>query len=463
MERTENKQILTEPNLFKKIISNRFTIIISSFALFFTLLNYLPFDHKINSGFSILALVGILWLTEAVHLSISSLLIPVLAVGLGIFDTKTALANFGHPVIYLFLGGFIIASALSSQNIDKYLAKKILNLSNGHLGKALIYLFIATAVLSMWISNLATTAIMLPMVLGLLKNVNKEKNPNAYIFALLGLAYSANIGGIGTIVGSPPNAVAASHVGISFMSWMKIGIPVVMVMLPIMIACLYFTLKPNLDVNFKIEQTKETLTNKAKLTLLVFAATALCWMNSKGISAHLGGIKYLDTLIAIIAAAILVTLNLVDWKTIQRDAEWGVLILFGGGLSLSAVLQETGTSNFIATEMSTMLSGVEPLMFMLAIIIFVIVLTQFSSNTASANILIPIFTGLSSSFNLDPVTVAAVIGVAASFAFLLPVATPPNAIVYGTGHIKQKQMISTGLIVNIVGIFVLLCFAKIIM
>ena len=185
-------------------------------------------------------------------------------------------------------------------------------------------------------------------------------------------------------------------------------------------------------------------------------------MNSSSISSFFGGIKYLDTLIAITSAAILVTFNLVDWKTIQKDAEWGVLILFGGGLTLSAILKETGTSDFIANQLSSLLFGVNPLFFMLAIILFVIILTQFSSNTASANILIPIFASLAVSFGLSVTVVAAVVSIAASFAFLLPVATPPNAIVYGTGHIKQKQMIKAGFFVNLFSILVLFIFAKII-
>ena len=180
------------------------------------MVNYLPFEPNTNKGLGILFLASSLWLTEIINLSVTALIIPVAAVYLNVLDTKTAMNNFSHPIIYLFLGGFILASAINNQELDKYFAKKLITKVGNNFGIAIIILFCVTALLSMWINNISTTLIMLPLALSLLKQLDRKNNEGTYVFSLLGIAYSANIGGIGTIVGSAPNAIAASYVGIDF-------------------------------------------------------------------------------------------------------------------------------------------------------------------------------------------------------------------------------------------------------
>jgi sodium-dependent dicarboxylate transporter 2/3/5 len=461
MEYAEEQQVLTPTSPLQILFSFKSVVLISVVALFAYLVNYLPFESSVNQGFAILAAVAILWFTAVIPLSVTALLIPIAAVYMGIFDTKTAMASFSHPVIYLFFSGFVIAAAINSQGIDKFLAEKLLVFSDGHLGKALVLLFSVTAFFSMWISNIATTTIMLPLVIGLLSQIDDQKNRSTYVFALLGIAYSANIGGLGTIVGCAPNAISASYVGITFFEWMKFGIPTVLIMMPIMILSLYFMLKPDLSVRCKVKQGETHLTTQGKMTIAIFIATALCWLNSANLSAMLGGVKYLDSVIGLSAAVALVVFGLVDWNKAQRNTDWGVLILFGGGITLSQVLKVTGTSAFFANEMAGFLSTVNPIAFVLVIIVFVIALTQFTSNTASATLLVPIFVTLSEAFGLSPMVISAVVGMAASFAFMLPVATPPNAIVFGTGYIDQRQMVRVGMFVNVAGIAVLFGIASI--
>lgn len=201
-------------------------ILIGNFLLFATLINTLPFESQVNTGLSILIFVAVLWLTEAIHVSITALLVPLLAVVFGVFNTPAALANFSNPIIFLFLGGFALAAALNKQELDKAIADKVLLIAKGKMSVAIFMLFGVSAGLSMWISNTATTAMMLPLVLGVMNKVDQREDRNTYVFVLLGIAYCASIGGIATLVGSPPNAIAAAEVGLSFTEWMALGLPI---------------------------------------------------------------------------------------------------------------------------------------------------------------------------------------------------------------------------------------------
>ncbi|CDF98755.1 Putative Probable permease [Avibacterium paragallinarum JF4211] len=191
-------------------------ILIADVILFFLLLNFLPFDAKANKGLAMLAFIAVLWLTEALHVTITALLVPLLAIALDLVSTKQALVAFADPNIFLFFGGFALATALHQQNIDRMIANKIMALAGGRLFVAVIYLFSITAFLSMWMSNTATAAMMLPLAMGILSQMDKEREHNTYVFVLLGIAYSASIGGMGTLVGSPPNNIVATQLKLTF-------------------------------------------------------------------------------------------------------------------------------------------------------------------------------------------------------------------------------------------------------
>ncbi len=440
----------------------KYGILLGDIALFLLLLQVLPFDDNVVTGLSLLVFIAILWLTEAIHVSITALLVPVLAVGLQVFPTGKALGYFADPIIFLFLGGFALASALSAQGLDKAIAAQVLNIARGRLRMAILLLFAVAAALSMWISNTATTAMMLPLVLGMLSQLDREHHDNTWIFALLGIAYCASIGGIATLVGSPPNAIAAAQTGLSFMDWMQKALPLTLLLLPAAVFVLYAVLKPDLSARVQTTHQRIDWTPSRKLTLLIFAATVLCWMASAPLSRLLGGLSSFDSLIAIAAIIALATSGVVGWKDIERTTDWSVLLLFGGGLCLSAVLNTTGTSLFLANSIGSLLQDASPLLVLLVIVTFVVFLTEFASNTASAALLVPVFVAIAGSLGIDPVVLAVLIAVSASCAFMLPVATPPNAIVFGTGHVPQQRMMRVGLWLNIACIVIITLYARIV-
>ncbi|HAS6722563.1 TPA: DASS family sodium-coupled anion symporter [Vibrio parahaemolyticus] len=434
-------------------------ILNANILLFIILFNTLPFEPQVVTGISILVFVAILWLTEAIHVSITALLIPMLAVFLGVFNTQTALNNFSSSIIFLFLGGFALAAALHKQKLDQALADKVLLIARGRMSVAVFMLFGVSAGLSMWISNTATAAMMLPLVLGVMTKLDAKKNHNTFLFVLLGIAYSASIGGIATLVGSPPNAIAAAEVGLNFTEWMKLGLPISLILMPIAILVLYTMTKPDLSHKFELDHKPVEWTNGKMVTLAIFLLTVTLWIFSKPINTMLGGFAKFDTLVAIGAILLLGASRAVEWKDIEKTTDWGVLILFGGGICLSNVLKATGTSVFLAHSLTGFLEQAGVLLTILSVVAFVVFLTEFASNTASAALLVPVFATIAEALGLSPVILSALIAVAASCAFMLPVATPPNAIVFGTGHIKQKEMMRIGFVLNIACIGALTLFA----
>lgn len=437
-------------------------IFIVDVILFFALLKLLPFAPEANKGLALLVFIAVLWLTEALHVTITALLIPILAIGLGLVKSKEALVAFADPTIFLFFGGFALATALHVQQLDKMIANKIMAMSKGKLSVAVFYLFIATAGLSMWMSNTATTAMMLPLAMGILSKLDRKQNHNTYVFVLLGIAYSASIGGMGTLVGSPPNAIVASQLHLTFADWMAYGLPMMFILLPLMVGILYVVFKPKFNVSFDQQFEKIALNRDRILTLVIFLAVALGWVFSAKLNPLLSGLLGLngkigsfDSILALLAAALLCITRITTWQQIQDGTEWGVLFLFGGGLTLSAVLGQTGASKIMADGIVAIIEGGHFYLIGLVVATFIIFLTEFTSNTASAALLVPIFISIAQALNIDSLGLALIIGLGASCAFMLPVATPPNAIVFGTGAITQREMVKAGFWLNILCVFVI--------
>lgn len=437
-------------------------IFILDIVLFFVLLNVLPFEPKANSGLALLAFIAVLWLSEALHVTITALLVPLLAVALGLVSTKQALVGFADPTIFLFFGGFSLATALHIQKLDKLIANKIMALARGNLFIAVIYLFLITAFLSMWMSNTATAAMMLPLAMGILSQLDREKDHNTYVFVLLGIAYSASIGGMGTLVGSPPNAIVASNLNLTFSDWLWYGLPIMIVLLPLMIGILYIIFKPKLHLNF--EQTFENIEMNPMriLTFIIFSVIALTWIFSGKINPFISGLLGLqkniasfDSIVALLAAIVICSTGVASWKQIQSNTDWGVLMLFGGGLTLSAVLKDSGASKILADSIVFMIDGQHFYLIGLLVAAFIIFLTEFTSNTASAALLVPIFISIAQSLGMPEIGLALIIGIGASCAFMLPVATPPNAIVFGSGQVKQSEMVKVGFLLNLVCVVVI--------
>lgn len=252
-------------------------IVLLALTLSWGLYVWLPFDVATRKGLCLLVFIGILWLTEALHLAVTALLVPMGALLLGFpgLGTTQAFAPFADPIVFLFLGGFTMATALRVQQLDRKMAVAVLALSRGHLGKAVFLLFAVTVVLSQGISNTATAALMLPLALGLLSPLDPRRDQRTYAFVLLGVAYAASIGGIGTLVGSPPNAIAARAADIDFVEWLGIGMPLMLVLLPFMVLTLWLLLRPNLNRQVQIVMDDVPWTAGRRLTLLVFGLTAL--------------------------------------------------------------------------------------------------------------------------------------------------------------------------------------------
>ncbi|WP_019674000.1 SLC13 family permease [Psychrobacter lutiphocae] len=425
------------------------------------LFNNLPFDVNVNKGLAMLLFIGVLWLTEALHVTITAILVIILGVAIGIpdFDTKSALSSFASPTIYLFFGGFALAAALHVQRLDEKIALGLISMAGGRLGNAVVLIFAATALLSMWISNTATAAMMLPLAIGMLSQVDREKDRGTFVFVLLGIAYSASLGGLGTIVGSPPNAIAAKALDISFIDWMKFGLPLTFVLTPFLLGVMYLVLKPNLNVKISsVDKPQIPWTKRRILTIIVFLATAVSWIFGK----QLGGyfeISSMDSVIALSAAVAVVSLGLVSWKQVSDNTDWGVLMLFGGGIALSNVLKLSGASLVMGETVANALMTTPLFLVLLVVAAFIIFLTEFASNTASAALLVPVFVAIAEQMGIATEVLVMIIGIGASCAFMLPVATPPNAIVFGTGLIKQSEMVRVGIVLNIVASLVVACWA----
>ncbi|WP_114416567.1 SLC13 family permease [Marinospirillum perlucidum] len=407
-----------------------------------------PLEQPIAAGLAILVMIAWLWLTEALHVSVTALLVPLLTSATGIFTLPESLENFANPIIFLFLGGFALAAGLRQQGLDRWMAAWVMQKAGGELGRAARWLFALTALLSMWISNTATAAMMLPLALGLLSPLDAEKYRKTWIYVLLGVAFSANIGGIGTLVGSPPNAIAASAVGISFGQWLLWGLPLVVVLLPAMDLMLRWSLKPALTAEVSVAEVEMHWSRRHTGMLFVFLLTVVLWVFGAPLGQLVGIEKGYDSAVALLALVLLHTFGLASWREIEKSADWGVLLLFGGGITLSAALGVSGTGAWLAAVLGGVFTSLPALLILALMLVFALALTEVASNTASAALLIPLFTGMVP--EIDSVVVAVMIAVATSCAFLLPVATPPNAIIFGSGKVPQKAMILQGSWVTLV-------------
>ncbi|WP_317930745.1 DASS family sodium-coupled anion symporter [Halioxenophilus sp. WMMB6] len=411
-------------------------------------------EPAVKGALIILWVAAVLWLTEAIHVTATALIIPVLAAALHLMDVTEALQSFAHPIIYIFLGGYGLAAAMNAQKLDLYLAHGILSFTGGRLNWAVILLCLATSLLSMWISNMATAALMLPLVLGLLGQKHALSHKTK-MFCLLGIAYSANLGGIATLVGSAPNGITAAALGMSFGQWLQVGGTVYLLLWPLMMVVLWWLLKPDFGsgkvnlADFDFAWSRPRL-----LMVSIFLFTVVGWVFSKPLGKWLGIDAKFDTWVALTTLVLLMLSQVVTWKQIQKHTDWGILLLFGGGLALGALLKSTGASVFLGTALSQIVAGQATVVVILVLVTFVVFLTELTSNTATTALLVPIFITLPEAY-ISHQQAALAVGITASCAFMLPVATPPNALVHGTGLITGGTMLRAGLVLNIVCVAVI--------
>lgn len=433
-------------------------------------------DHAARATLAVMAWMATWWLTEAIDISATALLPVGVFPLLGILPISRATAPYGSDLIFLFMGGFILALSMQRWGLDRRIALFTLRIVGSKPAGITGGFMIVTAVLSMWVSNTATVAMMLPIALSV---IDRIPGRNFALSLMLAVAYAASIGGIATIIGSPPNGILVQFMAleygrqISFAEWMLIGGPVSLVFLPIAWVLITWVLYPiGADPRAGDGEEGHALFERefAKLgpvqrgewvTMIVFFCTAVLWITRPLLAGWppLSGLS--DAGIAMTAAMVLFVIPMpraagegrvfaMDWTTAAR-LPWGILILFGGGLSLAAAVQANDVAPFFGAQ-ATALAGFPPIVLVLAVTAGVIFLTELTSNTATTAALVPVLAGLSSGLAVPPEMLIVPATIAASCAFMMPVATPPNAIVFASGHVTIPEMASAGLWLNLVGI-----------
>ena len=443
-------------------------------------------------------LMAFWWITEAIPIPATAL-VPIAAFPLlGIMPVKKLASSYGHHYIFLFMGGFFIARAMQKWNLHERIALFIISLA-GISPKRLIWgLMCATAFLSMWISDTATTMMIMPIGLAIIlhaeKMFKKENNPemkwdvNFPTATMLSIAYASLIGGIATLVGTPPNIVFASNIqilfpnapDIGFMQWMMVGLPLTIIFLPI---TWYFITHIALPIKLtELPGGKEVIHDQIKKlgkmskgekwTLAIFIFTALGWIFRKNINigfatipgwSNLLGVEKMvhDSTVAILSALLLFSIPVdikkkefvLDWHW-AKDISWGILILFGGGIALAKGVQTTGLAKWVGEGISAV-SNFPVIMIILSVCLLMTFMTEITSNTAVSTIFMPILAATAVAASINPLLLMAPAAISASCAFMLPVATPPNAIVFSTGHITMPQMAKTGIGLNFLGAFLI--------
>lgn len=417
----------------------------------FCILLFLPiFDsRKAEYAFALLVMVAILWITESIPLPLTSLLIPVAAIFLQLLSPKDAFTEFANPVLFLFMGGFVLAGALSHHSLDKMLAQKLIKLAGGNFYRSAIFLMISTALTAFFVSNTSSTAMMIPLALGMLVLVDKDTVSAESKFLMLGIAYSANIGGIVTIISSPPNAIGAAILNMNFLTWLKYSVPIFLITFPVMIAVLTFYFKPDRKMSIGVMTFEKQTAAPLKTLLFIFLLTVVLWMMDGILSPLLNIENSFNSLVAIFAIFLIYVTKVLTWKNILKSINWEILLLFGGGLTLGFIIEESGLGEIMIGKVSALINLVPIYIFLLAIVIFSIILTEFMSNTASAAMMLPLLFSLANQLEINPVILLAPATIAASFGFMMPAGTPPNAMVFSSGYVLQKDMLKAGLIVNV--------------
>ena len=418
-------------------------------------------------------LMAIWWITEALPIPATALVPVVLFPLLGIQSMSEATAPYANPLIFLFLGGFLIAIAMQRWDLHRRIALHIIA-QVGSSPRALVGGFMAaSAVLSMWISNTATAMMMLPIgvsIVALARSDDGASQPQTAPFAvalMLSIAYACNIGGMGTLIGTPPNALLAGFmnesygIDIGFAQWMGIGLPIVIVGLPLTYVLLTRVLfrvdtKAIAGGTNLVQRRLDDLgamTHPERMVAAVFTGVALLWMNRPLLEAWVPGLT--DAGIAMAGGLLLFVLPadgrtgtfVLDWEAAE-DLPWGVLILFGGGLSLAQAIESTGLALWIGEALGVI--GSWPLLLVVVLVTAAIIgLTEITSNTATAAAFLPIMASVAVGMGENPFLLAVPVALAASSAFMLPVATPPNAIVFGSGDVSIPQMARAGIVLNL--------------
>ena len=419
-------------------------------------------------------LMTIWWITEAIPIYLTGIIPLILFPIFNISDLKLVASSYAHPLVLLFLGGFIIASAMEACGLHKRIALNILSLSGTSPSKIIAGFMIATAFISMWVSNTASTIMMLPIavsVITIFSNQPNIRNENFAIPLLLAIAYSASIGGASTLIGTPTNIMLSSILSdsykyeISFLDWLLIGLPVAIFLLP---TVWFFLTNISFNVSKKksnaleitIQEMKGEIGSPSfteKIVTTVFFLTATLWVLRRSLN-EIFDLNLNDTSIGLLGALLLFliptskTTRACNWETANK-IPWGILLLVGGGIALSKAFNSSGLAMWIG-EFSNYFYGYNIYLLIFIAVALIIYLTELNSNTATVATFMPILIIFAISINQNPLFFVIPATIAASCAFMLPIATPPNAVVFGSGKIAIKDMIKAGFLLNIISVVV---------
>jgi len=461
--------------------------LISGPLLFFVILN-LPFDLLSPKGDAVIAVslwMITWWITEAVSISVTALLPLILFPVLKVMPLAEVGSFYGSPIIFLFFGGFVLALALEKVALHKRIALNIIKITGTTPNKIVLGFMIATALMSMWISNTASTVVMLPIamsVIHLLINDEDGFTKNDRNFALsvmLGIAFSANAGGIATVIGTPPNSVLIGlleseyNIEISFLKWMTFGLPFSIIMVTISYFVLVKLMFPNTNTQFKAskdlidDELKKLgkISSKEKRVLLVFGVAIFLWIFRTLINKLIPSLGLTDTIISMIAAISLFAIPfnfkkgdfIIEWKDTQKLA-WGILVLFGGGLALAKGMSASGIVDIVTETIAS--SNISILFTASLLIILMLFMTELMSNVALVAVLAPVVAGIAIGLEIPILYLLIPVTIASSCAFMLPMATPPNAIVFASGYIKVKDMVRAGFLLNSIAVILLIILFK---
>ncbi|MDC3210873.1 DASS family sodium-coupled anion symporter [Saprospiraceae bacterium] len=419
------------------------------------------------------------WVTEAVSISVTALIPLTIFPLVDVMSISDVAKSYAHPIVFLFFGGFIIALALEKVNLHRRIALSILKLTGTNADGVVLGFMLATALMSMWISNTASTVVMLPIALSVIKLlINDEdgftkNDKNFALSIMLGIAFSANIGGMATIVGTPPNMVMVGvmkdqyNIDIGFFNWMKMGVPFAILLLSIAYLLIVKVFYPNnlgqLKASGNIIDAELKKLGKVsrdeKLVLVIFLTTAFLWMIRSKLEVYFPQIT--DTGISMLGALALFVFPLdlkkgkftLDWKD-TSNLPWGILILFGGGLALAGGLKTAGLIDLIGNTIAQQ-EGLSIFIISTLLIFVMLFMTELMSNVALVNIFVPVVAGIAIGLQVPVLQIVIPVTLAASCAFMLPMATPPNAIVFASGHIKVFEMAKVGIVLNIISVLLL--------
>ncbi|MED1603184.1 DASS family sodium-coupled anion symporter [Alkalihalophilus marmarensis] len=471
-----NKRNYSKPQLIGLIAGPLLFVLIQLFLTSNTM------SSEAVTTLGIVAWIAAWWVTEAIPIPLTSLLPLLLFPLFGVMSTGEVSSSYGDPLIFLFVGSFMIALTMEKWNLHRRMALGIISLIGTNTNMIILGFMCATAFLSMWISNTATTMMMIPMAIAVTKQVasSVEKDhasistaPGNFQFGtalMLGIAYAATLGGFGTLIGAPANTILAATVNnlydvqISFALWMLFGVPLVIFLVPLVwiyLVKVAFPMKIKNIVGGKsiIKEEQHSLgriSYEEKIVLAVFTFVALAWITrSFFLQNFIPGID--DTMIALIGAFLLFLLpaknaegKLLDWETVKK-LPWGILWLFGGGLALAAGITSSGLDEWIGSQLVNFTDI--PLWLTIGLIIGVItILTEFTSNTATSTMVYPIVAAGATALGMDPIILMVAACMGATFAFMLPVAAPPNAIAFASGYIKMGSMAKAGIWLNLLAI-----------